>query len=320
MCKNVFNQCGSCENNGCQSLPTIDWSKATFRVTHPDADWIEERAPLQQGGFTGGFLSRSPRIVIVKENGSTEIWAYVGTSITSVVLPSVHILTHVYHFRGGSHYALLNDHCQWITYARERLCPRYFAVATVNDNGTVTLVSPEKFCDEDPWGNAHVIFVPNKLNSWRTILKALECEFIPAQEAKGNIVDNASGIEGGAIFRLNNARAALADPETFVINHLITFADPTPMDLAVAWTLDDGFEFGFVSDKESPLFGQFAIRTGGEFDGNVLQSTVYQPTAPLSFELGHVNRFERTDDNRYLPEWVEIELTQWTPGDREIPT
>lgn len=344
MCtKTVFHPTGPCCSHVglCQRWPGIDWRRAGWLVRIPNALWREVR--FAKDGYPG-----SPK---VQPDGETEYWAYNAASplYDSEPSPGDEVLLnllfshHSYFVRGGEYRSSHAGSCRWSVQCRERLCPGSASLMLVNLPGIIWFVSHQHFVPmefdwigargplnhlSDPitgpfafvdmswltetWaGNADAFI------SWRNILKAAECSFLPSLQVRGLEYGNDSAVEGGLLSRLNSATDLLRRLGTEAANvpeH--SWYRPTAMDLSVAWTLSGGLSFGIESDQRSPLWNQFTIFEGGltDTDGETSWATetpwVLTSGSDVVAQFGVVNRFERTDDNDTLPRWVELELVR----------
>lgn len=268
----------------CKAFPSIDWTKATWKVKQPAALWSEVRyAPW---GYPG-----SPLIAIFDSNGDAGngTWyfaSYVGSipqyqgepTKTDGIVENVYTNTYGYHMRAGEFVSRYRGQCQWEVYSRERLAPAVYGIMALQNPDTYWLVAWQHILESiHEWTNFRVaingdvdpitgpfIFTSDGAYTqnqdyinWRHLMQAAECQFIPLQISRGYEVTGGGSIEGGLIPRLNIARARLANPVG-----TSSFYRPTALDLAVEWTLSGGLRFGIESNPNSPFYGQFVVFTG----------------------------------------------------------
>jgi hypothetical protein len=170
--------------------------------------------------------------------------------------------------------------------------------------------------DADPVTGPFGFSLPGEGNagfSWRAILKAAECSVLPALRDAGVQVSPEESIEGGLLYRLQNALDVIQSPATD-----LPWLHPHSIDRAVAFTLTGGIRFGVEFDKRSPYYRQLVIYEGGLFDSETIDdvTTTWIVSSPWTLVSGDADslgyglplRFERTDDNDCLPAWIELEL------------
>lgn len=343
----------------CRAFPAIDWGQFAWRVTMPAALHVDN-IRVAQHGWPGSPLvtvDNDPApddfysyVGAVCQNEADQEYPLYEPSDASeqVIVPdTLEGGGFNYHIFGGQFVGRYASACTWNVWCRERLCPPLFALVLVDKGGFFWFVNKDHMViGADPypveWTARRVIhsdflteeyderFPPPEAvygtagltswTNWRHILKRAECVFLPAQAARGFGVLPVTSIEGGPMARLELAESAIRQglPE----NHPARwFYAPKALDVAVAWTLSGGFDFGVISDTRSPLYGQFVIHAGGRYllepspidgepDSYSLQSSPWELVnrPAVVAELGEVNRFERTDDNDTLPAWIEIDL------------
>lgn len=341
MCdEHQFHPGGHCcgESGLCNRWPNINWNKVTWKVTQPDAIWVETRYAIH--GYPG-----SPALTPPAEAGTGNAWAFQGPIASysnnfgepteeGTVLFDVLLSTHDYLMLAGEFVARYSGSCTWTAWTRERCCPMSLALGTV-DKGFIWFVSAQNFVnqtiykeflrsiphiDADPITGPFVFgSTTNGTNplrvglSWRDVLRSAACSLLPDLNARGLGVFPNEGIEGGLNPALINAQVHNIETQPRVS----WYYKPTLMDLMVEGKLSGGFDFGIEPDKRSPYYDQFIITTGGQFareaPGDPERWCSFTPWQLVSgsevvAEFGHVNRFERTDDNDCLPRWVELEL------------
>ena len=243
---------------------------------------------------------------------------------------------HGYHMPAGVFLSENTDPCQWLVSCRERLCPReYLLAVAIGSDAVLNAVSI--VAEPNPWESYRQPSGPDSsitmgpfflwnentssgggalgFRSWRSILKAAECSVLPPLKAAGFLLFPEEGIEGGLLFRLEQAREMLQswDPAP-------PYAMATAMDRAVAFTLSGGIRFGVESDPRSPYWNQLVIFEGGEFESETVDdmTTTWLVSSPWTLVSGDADlptfgaalRFERTDDNDTLPPWIELELVR----------
>lgn len=272
----------------CKAFPSIDWTKATWKVKQPAALWSEVRyAPWRYPG--------SPLIAIFDSNGDAGngTWyfaSYVGSIPQydgepvegDTVAQEVYTNTYGYHMRAGEFVSQYRGQCQWEVYSRERLAPAVYGILALQKPDTYWLVAWQHILESiHEWTNFRVtigtdidpiagpfIFTSNGAYTqnldyinWRHVMQAAECQFIPLQISRGYEVTGGGSIEGGLKARLDDARERLANPVGSS-----WYYRPTALDLAVEWTLSGGLRFGVESNPNSPLYGQFVIFTGAQVE------------------------------------------------------
>lgn len=352
--------CGSAAP--CLQFAAVNWNRCTWLVRQPAAVAMEER--YAEFGYSG-----SPLIFVPDDNPETNAGTYYAYAVVIQLDPiplnddpehsGVLIGWHGYHVRGGEFAAVRQTNpCHWIASTRERLCPGLGGLARVEsanqkwypDRQQITPYVAEwsrwqgQVPAGDTWervsGSGYDPAAGTNYDglgwyqNWRHILQAAECLWLPEQSAAGFGVYGLSGIEGGLLTRLEAARELLQyrlEPtaENVAWWRQRGWYKPTALDLAAGWTLSGGLEFGVVSDRRSPLYGQFCIWEGGmlqredgvltEYQSQVDGLEYWLHSSPWELvsgsavvaEFGHVNRFERTNDNDALPAWVELELVRW---------
>lgn len=323
MCqKNVFHPTGPCCGTAglCHRFPSIDWNRAGWLLRHPGAKWAEQLyAKKSYGGPTVNFGIGDP------DNGK---FSYSG-----IMPPNSNVLFswHTYHMPAGVFQSTNTAACQWLISCRERLCPHRYLLALV-DSGGFQLTANNIVTDSIPWEMYRVMtdedadpvtgpfgFVlhgqGNDCFSWRSILKAAECSVLPALQNAGVQVFPEESIEGGLLHRLDQARQIVSS-----WNPAPPYAQATAMDRAVAFTLSGGIRFGVESDQRSPFFNQLVIYEGGQFASETVDdlTTRWLVSTPWTLVSGNpdlltfgaVLKFERTDDNDCLPQWIELELVK----------
>jgi hypothetical protein len=338
--------CGGA-NSFCSRWPNIDFSRLRWIVRMPSAESGHERSV--QYAFDGGRLEY-PRLAI-PGNRFSYVGAVALTNSIDPPTPDIVVFQEVYGgtfanwIRGGRFVAAHNGACQWFVRCRERLCPGVFALAIMfkadhDPQGWFPAANvilevagdpPTEFDLANFSGGSLMRYPSGSANpqfyvSWRDVLKAAECNWLPKVRAMGwdYLSESTSAIDLGLKRRLELANDAIRNPFSGGTHY-----EPTAIDLASDGLITEGISFGIVSDPRSPLFGQFTIFDGGtrlhDFDGEpaedglawfqwyfsgVLQSVPWVLTSgsDVVAEIGFVNRFERNDDNSTLPAWVELEL------------
>lgn len=321
MCnKTLFHPTAPCCGGGglCLRFPSIDWNRIGWLLHHPGAKWAEV---LYASKSHGG-----PRITFGPGDPDNGKFSYSGT------IGSFHDVLfswHGYHMPSGTFFSENTAACQWIARCRERLCPYQYRLA----NSTENLLSAETIAGgRHEWEryrgtsnpDADIVAGPftfwdnfggESFTSWRDILKAAECSILPALRSQGLEITPQEDIEGGLLYRLENARTLIDRPAAG-----LPYARATAIDRAVAFTLSGGVRFGVESDRRSPFFGQLAIFEGGQFASETVEdvttrwlvSTPWKLVSgdPESLKLGAVLKYERTDNNDTLPPWLELELVR----------
>lgn len=214
-----------------------------------------------------------------------------------------------YHSFVASPFTLLEQSTidEWLS--KEVRVPALYRTFTGTDETTGRTVVLEYYIAE-----AESVYQNDRYVSGRDVLKRLACHWVPFFDAAGDIPREMRGDLFGSFFHtLNNLRDR--DPATWPGHEWLY--KPNALDVAASMFLEPGFVFGFVSDKRSPLFGQFTCLEGATYAAD-------EPNPPFAVsvpwdlttgpevvaELGFTNRFERNDSQHWLPEWLELELVR----------
>ena len=321
MCnKTLFHPTAPCCGAGglCLRFPSIDWNRIGWTPHHPGAEWAEVLyVPKSHGGPVVNFGAGDP------DNGKYSYSGLVGS--TGGVLFS----WHGYHMPAGDFYSENVSPCQWLVACRERLCPWQYRLAICSAHP----LNADSFVSDPSWktyrGMADEFADPvsgpfeyythggfgNKFFSWRSILKAAECSVLPELRSQGFDIIPQEDIEGGLLYRLENAKTLIDSPAAG-----LPYARPTAMDRAVAFTLSGGIRFGVEPDRRSPFYNQLVIFEGGQFASETVEdvttrwlvSTPWKLVSgdPDLLKLGAVLKYQRTDNNDTLPPWLELELVR----------
>lgn len=348
MCvKTVFHPTGPCcgENALCNRWPKIDWNRTTWLVRTPDASALS--VDTVYGRRTGllNFYTWNSDAADVEGWTAHESEAEVGqvmiTGGDTIFGPSG------YWYRGDEYLSRHNGSCAWQIFNREELLydnlaliraeldairPGPFATQFwfIPARGILsaeqlaawrsrTVITPEVgFVFEGvPFFNGGTESLNTVFVAVREVLQALTCDLLPELESRADIVDLVDlqdlSQPPGVLQIVRDFRER--DPSTWPNNGYLY--KPTAVDLAASFMLRPGFLFGVVSDTRSPLNGQFTCFEGAEYteDGDnapYLQSTPWELTSgdDIQAEFDFTNRFERTNDNSTLPEWIELELVR----------
>lgn len=303
--KSLYNVAAPCCRsiaNRCRWIPEVDFSTVAWLVSWPDAKAVEVRRVADGIPYPG-----QPSISL---EGESQQWAFEGIALSGgVAVPGVLHSWHGWFFRASQQVVANAGQCQWTVLGRERLAPIRFALLAVDDvlqgadDFAPNTVLPNVYTLIDPDGTEYPYSEP--LHSWRDILKAIACTLVPS----GAELTNAPGIEGGGMLRYNSAKAILQNN----LRGNSRIYQPTAMDRAVEWTLTRGFSFGFEPHRSSPYHGRLmllddATITQDGRGGSYISATPWEPVSEFAAEFGHTNRFERTDNRDWLPEWVTVEL------------
>ena len=270
----------------CKAFPSIDWTKATWKVKQPAALWAEAR-------YAHAAYPGSPIGVMWDSNGDPGngvpfYFAYVGTIPNYVGEPSagatvgfdIYLSQFIYHMRAGEFVSRYDGDCQWHAKTRERLCPNGYGLLFIQKPDVGWVVNKDIFADasvdwQDVRAQAFPLsdpilgpfeFVSNAYSpgalfqTWRKVLKPAECEFLPSIQQRGFPVEHDYHIENGLLSRLESARQLIDSPPS-----QSWFYRPTAMDLAVEFSLTGGIEFGVDGNPDSPHYGAFQIYTGAVF-------------------------------------------------------
>lgn len=339
--------CGT-ELSFCAKWPKIDWGSYTWKMRMPSAASGHER--FVQYAFDDGRLEYPRIAIPGNRYSYVGAVALTPSAAPPtpgvVVLPEVFGSSFANWIREGQYRTFYQGNCQWFARCRERLCPGTFALAIMTNaahNPTtwwpaanvILGVSGEPSTQFNlanfqfgfnvyPAQSAN----PNFFVGWREVLQAAECVWLPQVRSQGweYFPGSTSAIDLGLMRRLEIARESLNSPAATYAHYA-----PNAMEIAVDGLISEGITFGFVSDTRSPLFGQFTIFSGGErlhdfdsepaedgpgwnqwFQQSILRSVPWSLTshATVEPELDRVHRFERTDDNTTLPDWIELELVR----------
>lgn len=342
MCqKTLFHPTGPCcsgENALCNYFPRVDWSRSTWLVRMPRAKLATEFSWYQVLGEWRGARGERPSTGF-SYVGSVPQYGPGPPILGDIVFGPVFGSSRAVHITGGEYIAEHTSPCRWNVRCKEPLCPGAFALARAEnpsapvptwyvraDHVLNTATDPD-FGDwdafaywQDFFGGTEFEIIatggnnPDYYVSWRRVLKAAECSWIPTWSAQGWELTRGffadGSIDGGLVAHLDAAADAIRNPRSLGYG----FYKPTALDLAISWRLGFGFSFGVEADRRSPRFGEFTIREGGtyveqEYGMPWMFSTPWVcETGEVVAEFGRVNRFVREDNNDTLPAWVEIEL------------
>lgn len=264
----------------CKAFPSIDWTKATWKVKQPAALWAEIRYAYY--GYPGSpliLLGNGPAYDYASMVGT--IPQYDGEPVPGdTVAGNVYYGVWAYHMRAGEFVATYNGSCQWATKTRERLCPDTFSILVVNGHSPIWYAKYKHFTPVvqewthyrvsggDPISGPFTVFTTDtgySANedwiSWRHVMLSAQCEFIPAMESRGFTVSAYAAIDypPSPEYALELIRSPPSRS---------SYYRPTAMDLAMEWSLSGGLSFGFESNSTSPLYGNFVIYEGGFYTIN----------------------------------------------------
>lgn len=353
MCtKTLWHPTGPCcsESSHCGKFPKIDFAKVRWIVRVPSAVTAHEL--FAYNWFDGG-RREYPK-------PGTDYWAYSGVMESNttagppaadvVVFPEVFVSSSATWICGGQYIGNHSGQCQWSVRCKEELCPGTVALCAVyNQNWNPQIwyppaadilgVNGAPAPDAADYGRFDAAGVltrytglvnPGYFVSWKRILQAAECTWLPQWNAAGWEFGEAEvgTIQGGLKRRLREAETILHGTQTVQTSVL----NPTAIDLATDFTLTGGLNFGIQTDPRSPFYGQFVIYSGSTFESvgdppsgptltpqwwawandRVMTSTPWHLVSgsEVSAELGVTNRWERTDDNTTLPDWIELTLVR----------
>lgn len=348
MCqKTVWNPTGPCcgENALCKRWPAVDWNRTTWLVRTPNAQTlVQDTVYGRRTGLLNSWTWAAEDNQVLgwtaheSESDVGQVQIFGGDTIFG---PSG------YWYRGDEYLAVHNGSCSWQVSNREELLYESLALfwaelTEVRPGPFATkfwFISARNILTQqqlDFWHQFSVLFpavgfvfegVPytddgtpfqnERYVSVRDVLQRLACDTLPVLEARTDIVSLVDlqdlSQPPGVLQILNQFRDR--DPATWPHNG--SLYKPTALDLAGSFMLRPGFLFGVVTDPRSPLRHSFTCFEGGVYqpDGDhapFLVSVPWELTsgAEVTAVFGVTNRFERTNDDTTLPDWIELELVR----------
>lgn len=337
--------CG--EHALCLRFPTIDWNRTSWLVRMPDAVQIQKETVhvRRNGSLNSNTWSYDEGQIEGWTAHPSE--AEVGTDY-EIFGPDTLFGAAGYFYRGDEYIAQHAGSCLWRVHNREELILNNVALIGLTkamSHGDFSWLMAANFLltaeqlaywyefdvrtpDIVSTVNGHPYYGgggeinPNGTYvGLRDILSRLVCYWLPLFESRDDLSDPddmaLTNGPGWLVMQIVNTLRA-HDPATWPNSAYLY--KPSALDLAGSAALSPGFLFGVANDTRSPLYGQLTCFEGGLFeDGGqgedgaadpVLQSVPWELTsgAEVLAEFGHINRFERTNDNDTLPAWIELEL------------
>lgn len=332
----------------CRAFPRVDWSRFTWLVTTPDAEQIFNVEPefwrtelvgpelIFAGGGGGNYwLTESNQlrgfVADLEEPPCGGSGGGGGGGFEEVPYWGAwHYL-----YRGDQYLARHGGHCVWGVWNREQLYPTGVELIVAWKDcggGTVTfwrigghtLLNPDQ---KSRWAEYEILNFSGLVSAnqidgeplyagWFDLFKQIQCVWVPQLEARPDIIQVSDGEERDFLQQLAAGKLSLQSGEGLRLlpNNDVLY-NPTALEIVAAGRLSPGMSFGVVSDRRSPLFGEFHIFEGATMDDDgdpddqwIVGVPWHRVTGPVTAELGVVHRFERTNDNRSLPAWVTLEM------------
>lgn len=345
MCfKTLFNPAGPCcgSNSLCIRWPEIDFANVKWKVTTPDAEWLDVDTTItRRTGLINYYTWNAESDEIT---GSTSHPSIDDAGTDYLIANNVGFGPRAHWYRGGSYLAQHSGNCLWSIYNREELVHKQVAIVRVELSylrsffdssqpaifmaGAQSLLTPEQLAFWTsksarvpeifeifngvpfPNGQSGELVENQNFVGLSDVLSRLACYWLPFFAES-----NSPAYDTNYVFPvslLTNLRSM--DPSTWPgIDWLY---QPTALELAASQQLSPGMLFGVLDDARSPLHGQFLPFEGAtwgtsgdpELPPFVLSVPWELSTGAIRAELGFVNRWERTNENAALPDWIEIEL------------